>query len=144
MSSPRSEPVTLTAENHKSPHCGHELGGFPFSQGSTRYPDYEPDSPSVVPTHGPLVTAAKEGGLSAMEELKLLKTQVQDVSRVCQAVARGDLSQKITVPVEGNVMIQLKEVINTSTSGVSNCMMLFSLLIFMICRSTNSDNSQRK
>ena len=79
-----------------------------------------------------------------MEELKLLKTQVQDVSRVCQAVARGDLSQKITLPVEGNVMIQLKEVINTSTSGVSNCMMRFSLLIFMICRSTNSDNSQRK
>ena len=75
MSSPRSEPVTSTAENHKCPHCGHELGGFPFSQGSTRYPDYEPDSPSVVPTHGPLATAAKEGGLSAMEELKLLKTQ---------------------------------------------------------------------
>ena len=86
--------------------------------------------------------AVKEGDLSAMEELKLLKTQVQDVSRVCQAVARGDLSQKITVPVEGNVMIQLKEVINTSTSGVSNCMMRFSLLIFMICRSTNSNNSQ--
>ena len=113
MSSPRSEPVTSTGENHKCPHCGHELGGFPFSQGSTRYPDYEPDSPSIVPTHGPLATAAKEGDLSAMEELKLLKTQVQDVSRVCQAVARGDLSQKITLPVEGNVMIQLKEVINT-------------------------------
>ena len=79
-----------------------------------------------------------------MEELKLLKTQVQDVSLVCQAVARGDLSQKITLPVEGNVMIQLKEVINTSTSGVPNCMMGFSLLIFMVCRSTNSDNSQWK
>ena len=113
MSSPRSEPVTSTAENDKCPHCGHELGGFPFSQGSTRYPDYEPDSPSIVPTHGPLATAAKEGDLSAMEELKLLKTLVQDVSRVCQALARGDLSQKITLPVEGNVMIQLKEVINT-------------------------------
>ena len=78
MSSPRSEPVTLTAENHKCPHCGHELGRFPFSQGSTRYPDYEPDSPSIVPTHGPLATAAKEGDLSSMEELKLLKTQVQE------------------------------------------------------------------
>ena len=57
--------------------------------------------------------AAKEGDLSSMKELKLLKTQVQDVSSVCQAVARGDLSQKVTLPVEGNVMIQLKEVINT-------------------------------
>ena len=48
-----------------------------------------------------------------MGELKLLKTQVQDISHVCQAVAHGNLSQKIILPVEGNVMIQLKEVINT-------------------------------
>ena len=35
-----------------------------------------------------------------------------DVARVCNAVACGDLSQKITVPVHGDVMVQLKEVIN--------------------------------
>lgn len=74
-------------------------------------------SPLVVPP-GPLATAAFESGMSAMEELKLLKTQVQDVSRVCQAVARGDLSQKITVPVQGVVMVQLKDVINTMVSFV--------------------------
>ncbi|ETW76839.1 hypothetical protein HETIRDRAFT_389878 [Heterobasidion irregulare TC 32-1] len=51
--------------------------------------------------------------MSAVEELKLLKAQVQDVARVCNAVARGDLSQKITVPVQGVVMVQLKDVINT-------------------------------
>ena len=45
-------------------------------------------------------------------ELQLLKDQVQDVARVCNAVARGDLSQKITVPVQGVVMVQLKDVIN--------------------------------
>ena len=33
------------------------------------------------------------------------------------------LSQKIIVPVEGNVMIQLKEVINTSISDISNYIM---------------------
>ena len=59
-----------------------------------------------------------------MEELKLLKTQVQDVSRVCQAVARGDLSQKITVPVQGNVIIQLKEVINTVVRPCSQLHMM--------------------
>ncbi|KAG6856000.1 hypothetical protein H0H87_008544 [Tephrocybe sp. NHM501043] len=48
-----------------------------------------------------------------VQELQLLKDQVQDVARVCNAVARGDLSQKITVPVQGVVMVQLKEVINT-------------------------------
>jgi hypothetical protein len=50
--------------------------------------------------------------MSAVEVLKLLKAQVQDVARG-NAVARGDLSQKITVPVQGVVMVQLKDVINT-------------------------------
>ncbi|KAJ8482196.1 hypothetical protein ONZ45_g15040 [Pleurotus djamor] len=68
-------------------------------------------SPMVLP-NGPLTHAAFESGMSAVEELKLLKAQVQDVARVCNAVARGDLSQKITVPVQGVVMVQLKDVIN--------------------------------
>ena len=61
-------------------------------------------SPLVVPM-GPLAAAAFESGMSAVEELKLLKAQVQDVARVCNAVARGDLSQKITVPVQRVVMV---------------------------------------
>ncbi|KAG8726851.1 hypothetical protein FRC11_014361, partial [Ceratobasidium sp. 423] len=69
-------------------------------------------SPLVLPP-GPLSAAAFESGMSAVEELKLLKAQVQDVARVCKAVAEGDLSQKITVPVQGPVMVQLKDVINT-------------------------------
>ena len=73
-------------------------------------------SPLVVPM-GPLAAAAFESGMSAVEELKLLKAQVQDVARVCNAVARGDLSQKITVPVQGVVMVQLKDVINTMVRG---------------------------
>jgi len=56
--------------------------------------------------------SSENSPLSATEELKLLKAQVQDVARVCNAVARGDLSQKITVPVQGVVMVQLKDVIN--------------------------------
>jgi methyl-accepting chemotaxis protein len=70
-------------------------------------------SPMIVNSMGPLAHAAFESGMSAVEELKLLKAQVQDVARVCNAVARGDLSQKITVPVQGVVMVQLKDVINT-------------------------------
>jgi len=69
-------------------------------------------SPLVVPP-GPLSAAAFESGMSAVEELRLLKAQVQDVARVCKAVADGDLTQKITVPVQGPVMVQLKDVINT-------------------------------
>ncbi|KAJ3930156.1 MAG: histidine kinase [Lentinula lateritia] len=78
------------------------------------------ESPSVVASGGPLATAALESGLSAVEELRLLKQQVQDVARVCKAVADGDLSQKITVPVQGMVMVTLKEVINTMVDKLAN------------------------
>ena len=84
---------------------GHSVSGaesMPSSAGS----------PLVVPP-GPLSAAAFESGMSAVEELRLLKAQVQDVARVCKAVADGDLTQKITVPVQGPVMVQLKDVINT-------------------------------
>lgn len=72
-----------------------------------------------------------ESGMSAEKELELLKAQVQDIARVCkvsqasirprdftqnaddQAVATGDLTQKIIVPVEGQAMTELKDIINS-------------------------------
>ncbi len=78
-----------------------------------------PGSPSVVAAGGPLDTAARVSGMSAVEELKLLKDQVQDVARVCNAVANGDLSQKITVDVRGEVMIKLKDAINTMVHSMT-------------------------
>src|SRR6516225_2865760 len=44
--------------------------------------------------------------------------KVRDVARVATAVARGDLSQKITVDVQGE-MVQLKETINTMVDELS-------------------------
>lgn len=101
-------------------------------------------SPLVVPM-GPLAAAAFESGMSAVEELRLLKAQVQDVARVCNAVARGDLSQKITVPVQGVVMVQLKDVINTMVGypALISLITCDSSLLFL-CRSTNLDSLQRK
>lgn len=112
MNGPASAPPSSHVDHVACPSCGKlitdsstmariaELAGPPVS------------SPMVIPP-GPLVAAAVESGMSAVEELRLLKAQVQDVAKVCNAVARGDLSQKITVPVQGPVMVQLKEVINT-------------------------------
>ena len=54
-----------------------------------------------------------ESGMTAEKELELLKAQVQDIARVCKAVATGDLTQKIIVPVEGQAMTELKEIINS-------------------------------
>ncbi|CAL1702932.1 unnamed protein product [Somion occarium] len=104
--------IAHNGEHHLGcPNCGHSFN-FNTATATVESITGEPmSSPLVVPP-GPLTAAAYESGMSAVEELKLLKAQVQDVARVCNAVARGDLSQKITVPVQGVVMVQLKEVIN--------------------------------
>lgn len=100
-------------------------------------------TPSMGASPGPLAAAAFESWLSAIEELKLLKVQVQDVARVCNAVARGDLSQKITVPVQGVVMEQLKIVINDMviypSAGVE-----FKVNLFICHRSRILGDSLRK
>ncbi|KAI0338803.1 histidine kinase [Trametopsis cervina] len=110
-SGPASAPPSSHVDHVACPSCGKTitdsniLGRIATLQGPPV------SSPMVIPP-GPLAAAAFESGMSAVEELRLLKAQVQDVAKVCNAVARGDLSQKITVPVQGPVMVQLKEVIN--------------------------------
>lgn len=107
-----SAPPTSHADHVTCPTCGKTITDALTLSRMPRPEDTPVTSPLVVPP-GPLAAAAYESGMSAVEELKLLKAQVQDVARVCNAVARGDLSQKITVPVQGVVMVQLKDVINT-------------------------------
>ncbi|MBW0487675.1 hypothetical protein O181_027390 [Austropuccinia psidii MF-1] len=50
--------------------------------------------------------------LESDQELKLLKAQVRDFARVCKAVARGDLSQTVTINVQGHDLTELKAVVN--------------------------------
>ena len=107
-----SAPPSVQADHVSCPGCGRIITDTTTISKIVNMTTGDISSPLVVPP-GPLAAAAFESGMSAVDELKLLKTQVQDVARVCNAVARGDLSQKITVPVQGVVMIQLKDVINT-------------------------------
>ncbi|KAF9527854.1 hypothetical protein CPB83DRAFT_855305 [Crepidotus variabilis] len=67
-------------------------------------------SPVIPP--GPLATAPFENGMSPIEELRLLKAQISDVARVCGAVIRGDLGQRITAPAHDIIMVQMKDLIN--------------------------------
>ena len=106
-----SAPPSVQADHVSCPGCGRIITDTATISKIVNMTSGDVTSPLVVPP-GPLAAAAFESGMSAVDELKLLKTQVQDVARVCNAVARGDLSQKITVPVQGVVMIQLKDVIN--------------------------------
>ncbi|KAG6333867.1 hypothetical protein ID866_5222 [Astraeus odoratus] len=108
-----SAPTTSCVDHMICPTCGKPITDtMTMSRINSSFDGSPGGSPLVVPP-GPLAAAAFESGMSAVEELRLLKAQVQDVARVCNAVARGDLSQKITVPVQGVVMVQLKDVINT-------------------------------
>ncbi|KAG1824138.1 hypothetical protein EV424DRAFT_1606045 [Suillus variegatus] len=109
-----SAPPTSHIEHMACPTCGKAITDTLMMSriNSSSFDGSPGGSPLVIPP-GPLAAAAFESGMSAVEELRLLKAQVQDVARVCNAVARGDLSQKITVPVQGVVMVQLKDVINT-------------------------------
>ncbi|KZT60564.1 hypothetical protein CALCODRAFT_429210 [Calocera cornea HHB12733] len=50
--------------------------------------------------------------MDAVEELQLLKAQVQEIARVCKGVAEGDLNKKIAIDVQGPVMSELKDSVN--------------------------------
>ena len=77
-----------TAHAH-CPTCGRSISDPLLLTG---YSDLSPDSGPLIVPMGPLAAAAFESGMSAVEELKLLKAQIQDVAHVCNAVARGDQS----------------------------------------------------
>ncbi|KAF9021710.1 HAMP TYPE histidine kinase [Hymenopellis radicata] len=109
-----SAPATAYADYINCPTCGARITDPQAIAKITSFgAQVSPGSPSVVATGGPLDTAARESGITAVDELRLLKVQVQDVARVCNAVANGDLSQKITVEVRSVVMVKLKDAINT-------------------------------
>lgn len=98
-----------TTRLHHCGACGQLILSSTVQDSSTLL---DPSAPVNSSTFTDPLSSSESSPLSATEELKLLKAQVQDVARVCNAVARGDLSQKITVPVQGVVMVQLKDVIN--------------------------------
>ena len=145
-----SAPPSTHADHVSCPGCGRIITDTATISKIVNMSTGDVSSPLVVPP-GPLAAAAFESGMSAVDELKLLKTQVQDVARVCNAVARGDLSQKITVPVQGVVMIQLKDVINAMVRRSDPCSFacprgsrVAHADPSLPDRSTNSDSSRRR
>ena len=104
---PDPKPITIAC-----PHCGQNLGSGPINSNSELISEAFPlDAVPVVIPPGPLV-AENEPRMSPLEELRLLKCQIADIPRICVAVSRGDLSQKLTVQVQGVFMTQVKGVIN--------------------------------
>ncbi|KAL1410625.1 histidine kinase osmosensor [Vanrija albida] len=95
--------------NHSSicPTCARSI--VPISTPTQPFSALDLSSPRVINKW----SSTADTALSADKELELLKAQVQDIARVCKAVATGDLTQKIIVPVEGQAMTELKDIINS-------------------------------
>jgi len=128
-------PVLLTCNSSTSPRRGRsqpsaaegangvERSAAAAAAGARRASDKTVRTPEAIVDVDPLEMLERyndESGLSAEEELRLLKAQVQDIARVCKAVALGDLTQHITVPVQGHVMVELKEIINQMVDRLGN------------------------
>jgi len=89
-----SVPRLDTSMDHSSsiqayfcPTCGRppSTDSSSMSRNSTSFTMSPNGSPLVIPP-GPLTAAAFESGMSAVEELQLLKAQVQDIARVCKVM----------------------------------------------------------
>ncbi|KAI0048484.1 hypothetical protein FA95DRAFT_1557995 [Auriscalpium vulgare] len=75
-------------------------------------PDIDTASPTVL-TNVLHATDIPPLSLSeAEQELRLMKAQVQDVARVCNAITKGDMRQRMTMPAHGIVMVMVKDVVN--------------------------------
>ncbi|KAF5372312.1 hypothetical protein D9615_009227 [Tricholomella constricta] len=102
------------------PTCGHSSTAVPPSSPSP-FPTFDSEHDEVIflRSRGQELTLLRE----QVQELQSLKGLLQDVARVCNAVARGDLSQKITVPVQSvdvqGEMLDLKMTINSMVVQLS-------------------------
>ncbi|KAF7332700.1 hypothetical protein MKEN_00153200 [Mycena kentingensis (nom. inval.)] len=63
-----------------------------------------------------------------------LRLQIQDISRVCKALANGDLQQKVSVPMQDPGMRQLKEDINSTVDTLTQ----LTTEVKRICREIGS------
>lgn len=102
-------PPPLAIRANRLPASSSSSAARPGSGLSSRSTESSPSTSS----------SCASSNMTAEKELELLKAQVQDIMRVCKAVATGDLTQKIIVPVEGPTMVELKDIINGMVDQLS-------------------------
>ena len=86
-----------------------------LARSKNSYPFEESSVTSTGPapvTLPPAIPATSDGDLSTEDENACFRALVTDAARVCSAVSKGDLNQKIIVPTKGSEMENLKENIN--------------------------------
>jgi hypothetical protein len=109
----KSPPMLVSSDftSTSAKYVSSDIGGLDDNESGVLSLDCEDTFDGLV---GPLQAATPfKNEMSSLEELRLLKAQVSDIARVCNAVAKGDLGQMVTVPVQGVVMRELNEIVNT-------------------------------
>ncbi|KAH9475099.1 Hybrid signal transduction histidine kinase J [Psilocybe cubensis] len=98
------------------PNCGNSFERSPLLH--TNLQDGTEDTPQAVPS-SIVADSSDEIVFRPGEEIRLLKSQLEDVARVCESVSRGNLGHKITSPVEGGIMAQVKDSVNSMVDNLS-------------------------
>src|SRR3984885_1010657 len=114
-------PPSLTGEARYSDHDLEPLRAalLALSKGDfSQQPRIAEEDGSVLGQIWPLVDAVGTELSALNDEVARRAEQVRDIAMVTTAVARGDLTRKVTVDVQGE-MLQLKQTVNTMVDQLS-------------------------
>ena len=114
-------PPSLTGEARYSDHDLEPLRAalLALSKGDfSQQPRTAEEDGSVLGQIWPLVDAVGTELSALNDEVARRAEQVRDIAMVTTAVARGDLTRKVTVDVQGE-MLQLKQTVNTMVDQLS-------------------------
>jgi HAMP domain-containing protein len=114
-------PPSLTGEARYSDHDLEPLRAalVALSKGDfSQQPRIAEEDGSVLGQIWPLVDAVGTELSALNDEVARRAEQVRDIAMVTTAVARGDLTRKVTVDVQGE-MLQLKQTVNTMVDQLS-------------------------
>ncbi|KAI0063965.1 hypothetical protein BV25DRAFT_324414 [Artomyces pyxidatus] len=81
----------------------------PTSEVNALHPEAVPAASPSLSRAGPAKAGVETG---AAEELRLVQTHLADITRVLNAITRGDLTQEVTTSVQDVAMLQLKDAVN--------------------------------
>ncbi|HTB53800.1 MAG TPA: HAMP domain-containing protein, partial [Trebonia sp.] len=114
-------PPSLTGEARYSDHDLEPLRAALLALGKgdfSQQPRIAEEDGSVLGQIWPLVDAVGTELSALNDEVARRAEQVRDIAMVTTAVARGDLTRKVTVDVQGE-MLQLKQTVNTMVDQLS-------------------------
>ncbi|KAJ3571127.1 hypothetical protein NP233_g3964 [Leucocoprinus birnbaumii] len=107
-------------EREREGELGESVGQAPPASG-----DINPTREVLADSSNAALDTSSASEMSASTKLKQLEVEIQDITRICTAISRGDLSQRIIIsndsePGQNTAMNELKDVVNTMIGKLDN------------------------